>query len=69
MAGAGCYCQSDTRQHLLQRSAYQAWQRSAGSTRITVGQEMVGIVEEVGKAVTKGKTGRPGDSKRGDLLR
>ena len=32
-AGAGCYCQSDTRQHLLQRSAYQAWQRSAGSTR------------------------------------
>ena len=42
---------------------------------ITVGHEMVGIVEEVGKAVTKVQGYKPvrinhlGDSKRGDLLR
>lgn len=39
------------------RSAYQTWQRPRAVPGITVGHEMVGIVEEVGKAVTKVKPG------------
>ena len=36
---------------------------------ITVGHEMVGVVEETGSRVTRVKPGRPRDRQRGNLLR
>ena len=51
------HCQSDTGQHLLVRPAHTAWKCAAGYARITVGHEMVGIVEATGKAVANVKPG------------
>ena len=43
--------------YLFQRSPYQTRRRSEAVPGITVGHEMVGIVEETGRRVTKVKPG------------
>ncbi len=53
-----CYCKSNTCKYLCQRFAHKIRKRSKAIPGITVGHEMVGIVESVGTEVT---TVKPGD--------
>ena len=56
-ARAGRHCKGDPCQYLLQRSRIKHGSVPRAVPGITVGHEMVGIVEEVGSAVTNVKPG------------